>query len=184
MVMALSAIFLPPVFQKTTNAVTENNYSFRQSLLLEKQFISPPPTIAAVSTQGTPASEQLCPGLHRRSVLPLPVAETAWPCPLGHKAPKFNFDDTDEEISAISGVTAVWLCCVSRGHGASAPLRPLSITCWSKDHEKQFNSQGFPALLNPKSLPLVLHIQDQTQNSGQVLQTKKKENSLAHTTFL
>lgn len=114
MVTALSAILLPPVFQKTTNAVTENNYSFRQSLLLEKQFISPPPTIAAVSTQGTPASEQLCPGLHRRSVLPLPVAETAWPCPLGHKAPKFNFDDTDEEISAISA-PLLCDCAVSAG---------------------------------------------------------------------
>lgn len=57
MVTALSAILLPPVFQKTTNAVTENNYSFRQSLLLEKQFISPPPTIAACLPRGLqPAS--------------------------------------------------------------------------------------------------------------------------------
>lgn len=110
--MALLVTLPTLVPQKTRDAVTENNYSFRQSLLLEKQFVSTP-QIAAVTPPiypGNRSQQEALPGeLHRRSILPLlpllPAAEMAWPYALSHMAPKFNFDYTDEELGAVSGIT-------------------------------------------------------------------------------
>lgn len=74
-IMALLATLPTLVPQKTTDAVTENNYSFRHSLLLEKQFGSTPPTLAASPPiyPGTSCSqrEALPSKLHHRSILPL-----------------------------------------------------------------------------------------------------------------
>lgn len=172
--MALLVTLPTPVPQKTTDAVTENNYSFRQSLTageavylyatnhcrytshLSRQQLQP-----AESSSQQPASQ-----IHPPPTSPFPAAEIAWPYPLSHMAPKFNFDYTNEELWAISDVTFVWLCSLSRGHRASASFSPLSTTHWSEGVSNDFIPQVSLLHWITKALPSAFRIRDRTQNSS------------------
>lgn len=118
-IMTLLVILPTGVPQKTTDAVSENNYSFRQLLTLPLSLYHHSLLLHLPSTQATAASRKLfptnCIAEPSSPIFPLPVAEIAWPHPLCHITPNLNFHCTDEELWLISGVTFAWLCCISRG---------------------------------------------------------------------
>lgn len=160
--MALLVTLPTPVPQKTTDAVTENNYRFRQSLTAgEAVYLYTTNHCCYTShlsrQQLQPAensSQQAASQIHPPPTFLLPAAEIAWLYPLSHTAPKFNVDYTDEELWAISDMTFVWLCSISRRHRASASFSPLSTTHWSEGGEQWFHSPGFLTPLNHKSLAI------------------------------